>query len=106
MDDSYYEGTVSETEDFSPYPLEGETDGPSDSDSGSAWTDTVIDYRPQLNMIQESLTVFQDHMTRPLMTTPFEEYTVSEGLILLLLAFLILQSLIKIVKVGFSWLLW
>lgn len=74
-------------------PLEGETGG------------LAVDYRPQLNVIQESLTAFQDHMTRPFMTTPFEEYTVSEGLVLLLLAFLILQSLIKIVKVGFSWLL-
>ena len=52
MDDSYYEGTISETEDFSPYPLEGEMDGSPDSDSGSAWTDTVIDYRPQHHNFQ------------------------------------------------------
>lgn len=65
-----------------------------------------VDYTVHLTAIQESLTAIQTHLDRPLMTTPFEEYSMGEGLILLLLVFLILQSIIKIVKVGFSWLLW
>lgn len=69
-------------------------------------SDTVIDYGPRLDALQEGLTAIQAHMSRPLMTTPFEDYTVGEGLVLLLLMFLILQSLVKLIKGGFSWLLW
>ena len=117
-----------------PGPVESETVFPADSVDSSpegAWYDSeapvqapventpllqveggnlgevvLVDYTVQLTAIQESLTAIQTHLDRPLMTTPFEEYSMGEGLILLLLMFLILQSIIKIVKVGFSWLLW
>lgn len=77
-----------------------------EDEAGGLGEVVLVDYTVQLTAIQESLTAIQTHLDRPLMTTPFEEYSVGEGLILLLLMFLILQSIIKIVKVGFSWLLW
>lgn len=83
-----------------------EDTAPVEDTGGGSYSLVEVDYNAQLTVIQESLTAIQTHMARPLMTTPFEEYTVGEGLILLLLVFLILQSLIKMVKVGFSWLLW
>ena len=41
---------------------------------------------------------------RPFMTTPFEEYTVSEGLLLLILLAVFVMWCVKIVKGGFYWL--
>lgn len=134
MDETYIENTAPETAVSSPFPVEdnpsvsplpvetpvkGEEMGPGEveqaplegpsfeEDGGGEFNAVVaVDYGAQLTVIQESLAAMQTHAARPLMTTPFEEYTVGEGLILLLLVFLVLQSLIKIVKVGFSWLLW
>lgn len=40
----------------------------------------------------------------PLMTTPFEDYTVTEGLLLLLLLSVFLAACVKLLKGGFSWL--
>lgn len=56
----------------------------------------------QLEVI-ETMEVAVD-TSRPFLTTPFEDYTVTEGLLfsMLLLAFLMLC--IKVVKGGFSWL--
>ena len=46
-------------------------------------------------------------LDRPLMTTNFEDYTVTEGLLLLLLLFLFVKEFIlKPLKGGFSWLFW
>lgn len=42
---------------------------------------------------------------RLFLTTPFEEYTVTEGLLLTLLLCLFISALVKIVKEGFYWLL-
>lgn len=42
--------------------------------------------------------------SRPLLTTSFSDYTVTEGLLLLLLLCLVAQSCIRILKGGFSWL--
>lgn len=41
---------------------------------------------------------------RYFMTTPFEDYTVTEGLLLLLLLLAVILLCIKIVKGGFFWL--
>ena len=41
---------------------------------------------------------------RPFLTTSFEEYSVSEGLLLMLLLALFAALLVKIVKGGFYWL--
>ncbi len=44
-------------------------------------------------------------MDRPFLTTPLNEYTVTEGLLLLILFVLVIKILIDIVKGGFYWLL-
>lgn len=41
---------------------------------------------------------------RPFLTTPFDDYTVVEGLLLLILLILVINWVVKIVKGGFSWL--
>lgn len=45
-------------------------------------------------------------MVHPALETPFEEYTVTEGLLLLLLVLVIVSWCVKMIKGGFSWLLW
>lgn len=44
-------------------------------------------------------------MDRPFLTTPLNEYTVTEGLLLLIFLVLVLKILIEILKGGFYWLL-
>lgn len=51
----------------------------------------------------ETLQLTVDH---PALETPFEEYTVTEGLLLLLLVLVIVSWCVKMIKGGFSWLLW
>ena len=41
---------------------------------------------------------------RLFLTTPFEEYTVTEGLLLMLLLLAVVAVCVKLVKGGFSWL--
>lgn len=41
---------------------------------------------------------------RPFLTTPFEEYTVSEGLLLMILLLAVVMICVKMVKGGFFWL--
>lgn len=43
-------------------------------------------------------------LDRPFMTTPFEEYSVLEGLLLLLVLITVIQMCIRIIKGGFWWL--
>ena len=43
---------------------------------------------------------------RPFLTTDFEDYTVTEGLLLSLLLCVIVGKCLKMLKEGFSWLLW
>lgn len=43
-------------------------------------------------------------LDRPFMTTPFEEYSVLEGLLLLLVLISVIQMCIRIIKGGFWWL--
>lgn len=56
--------------------------------------DTVLRY---LEIIQQTA----DH---PALTTPFEEYTVTEGLLLLLLLSVFVAACMKMLKGGFAWL--
>lgn len=42
--------------------------------------------------------------SRPFLTTPFDDYTVTEGLLLLLLLLSVVIVCVKLVKEGFSWL--
>lgn len=43
-------------------------------------------------------------LDRPFMTTRFTDYTVMEGLLLLLILIIFIQSIVKILKEGFWWL--
>lgn len=47
----------------------------------------------------------EDVSSRPFLTTPFSEYTVTEGLLLLLALGVFARWLVKLLKEGFSWLL-
>lgn len=51
----------------------------------------------------ETLQLTVDH---PAFDTPFEDYTVMEGLLLLFLVLFVLSWCVKMLKGGFSWLLW
>lgn len=42
---------------------------------------------------------------RPFLTTRFEEYSVTEGLLLMLLLFCFISSCVRMLKGGFAWLL-
>ena len=42
---------------------------------------------------------------RPFLTTSFEDYTVTEGLLLAVLLSLFVSALVKLIKEGFYWLL-
>lgn len=50
----------------------------------------------------QTLTSTADH---PLLETPFDEYTVTEGLLLILVLLIVVSWCVKMVKGGFSWLL-
>ena len=43
-------------------------------------------------------------LDRPFMTTPFSEYSVSEGLLLLIVLLTVIQMCMRIIKGGFWWL--
>ena len=48
--------------------------------------------------------VVEVDMERPFLSTPLNEYTVTEGLLLLLLLFHVGRAILGKVKEGFSWL--
>lgn len=52
-----------------------------------------------LESIQEDVT------PHPFLSTPFDDYTVTEGLLLLILLLFFIAGCIKLLKEGFSWLL-
>lgn len=56
--------------------------------------------------MQETVSEVVVQEERPIMTTPISEYTVTEGLLLVLTLCVVAQWLTKILKRGFSWLLW
>lgn len=56
---------------------------------------------PVADTVEIVAEVVQD---RPFLTTDFEEYSVSEGLLLMLLLALFVMAIVKIVKGGFYWL--
>jgi len=50
--------------------------------------------------------VIQQTLDHPLMTTSFQDYTVTEGLLLLILLAAFAAACVKILKGGFQWLRW
>ncbi len=79
-------------------------------DAFSEGEDVGADYFSDKKEVREEyrdsgpVLVVQEPPPRPLFTTPFSDYTVTEGLLLLLLLCLVAQSCIRMLKGGFSWL--
>lgn len=59
-----------------------------------------------MNQVLGHMEVIEAELVHPALETPFEDYTVSEGLLLLLLVLLLLSWCVRMIKGGFSWLLW
>lgn len=73
---------------------------------------TVINYNmdtsgieSRLDTITEILTEMHDTTVHRAMETPIEEYTVVEGLLLMLLVCIVVSWVAKIIRRGFAWLL-
>lgn len=68
--------------------------------------DRLSDIKQKLVQVSDQLADIQLHQTRPVLTTPFEDYTVMEGLLLLLLLLLAAFAAVcaKILRRGLSWL--
>lgn len=58
----------------------------------------------ELALLSDQLIEIQQHLARPALTTPFEDYTVSEALLLLLLLCAFVSACVRMLKGGFSWL--
>ena len=54
--------------------------------------------------IQQAVDVVRQTVDHPLMTTSFQDYTVTEGLLLLLLLSAFVAACARMLKEGFSWL--
>lgn len=59
-----------------------------------------------MDQVLRHLETLDTTMVHPALDTPFEEYTVTEGLLLLLLVLIVVSWCVKMIKGGFSWLLW
>ena len=59
-----------------------------------------------MDQLLDHMEVIEAELVHPALETPFEDYTVSEGLLLLLLVLLLLSWCVRMIKGGFSWLLW
>ena len=55
-----------------------------------------IDTSPTEEVVGEPVTLAED--PRPFLSTPFEEYTVTEGLLLAILLCLFVSAVVKIIK--------
>jgi len=53
----------------------------------------------------DALEIIQQTVNHPLLTTPFQDYTVTEGLLLLLLLCFFIRICMNMVRRAFSWLL-
>ena len=69
--------------------------------------DTVSDLgeiEEHTRAIEDSMETVVQTLDHPAFTTPFEDYTVTEALLLLLLFYLFMNSLFRMWKGAFSWL--
>lgn len=68
-------------------------------------TETDIGTETETEDVTETVEVVEvTPESRPFMTTDFADYTVTEGLLLILVLLIFLQACAKLVKGGFSWL--
>ena len=80
---------------------EGSSSGSGSSSGGSTTVVQVIDLS-ELELVTGQIYETVDH---PFMTTPIDEFTVSEGLLLTILVVLVLDKIRSLLKEGFYWLL-
>lgn len=57
-----------------------------------------------MDMVLKRLETIQQTEDHPALTTPFEDYTVTEGLLLLLFLSVFVMACVKLLKGGFAWL--
>ena len=67
--------------------------------------DVLSDIREDVAGIREYVESQQQIESHPMMTTNFADYTVTEGLLLLILLLFVIEMCVRMVKGGFSWLL-
>lgn len=103
--DRLAEENTQENEEPEEVPAESETEV---IDPGPSGADSFLDGPLQVVGMDEALrhlrTIVAQTEPRPAMTTPFEDYTVSEALLLLLLLSAFMAACIKLLKGGFVWL--
>lgn len=82
---------------------------------GNLYQDVVGESEDEETSVAENVAVLQTDVAevkemvtvaveRPFLTTPIEDYSVSEGLLLMILFVLFLRALLRLVKEGFFWL--
>ena len=86
-------------------PQEEESGSASEGGASSAGTssDASVEAASMDKLLTLAETV-QGTLDHPLMTTPFDDYTVTEGLLLLLLLSVFVSACVKLLKGGFAWL--
>lgn len=86
-------------------PVPGETPAPEETEPVE-----IVDPGPSeifgMDALLEHVEVIEQTVTAPAMTKPFEEYTATEALLLILFVLSILSACGRLLKGGFSWLLW
>ncbi len=65
----------------------------------------VVDILLGIRKGMENVESIEHVVNHPALTTPFQEYTVTEGLLLLLLLFFFLKACMDMIRRAFSWLL-
>lgn len=68
-------------------------------------TDDVVTLDAGTDTTTETMETVLVEVDRPFLTTPLDDYTVAEGLLLCILLVLLLKWLAGIIKEGFYWLL-
>lgn len=99
------EETVSEE---LPFDASGELPGEGDvgvDDVVPGLIGDAIDLLLGIRKGMENVESIEHVVNHPALTTPFQEYTVTEGLLLLLLLFFFLKACMDMIRRAFSWLL-
>lgn len=97
---------------------DGETEEPPQEAEGEAAAEAPTDPGEELpaeglqgpievigmDKVLKRLETLQETADHPMLTTPFDDYTVTEGLLLLLLLSVFVAACVKLLKGGFAWL--
>jgi len=87
-----------------PQEEEGATDYVPENDLPAAQADGGPIEVIGMDRALKHLETIQGTAEHPMLTTPFEEYTVTEGLLLLLFLSVVVAACVKLLKGGFAWL--